>query len=364
MGGKHNKTERRYRQKVQVAQADLRDSVPALRVLYGTSNPEQLATTDIKHADGSVDGLPEVSRPNASAKATILNGARMYIELLQERVAGLQRKVDELETYRLAVGGERDLAQWRADFNQRESARQTEIRRMRAEQEHDDDDDDDEEDEPPKKRKAPPPRKKAKTEPDAGSAVRVFAAFAMSFSLVPSASTLLSHHPNTDITPGRVLSGSATPTQIIARLPLITAEHVHALLVRTAPWMSAAVPAPGTMVDWVWRLLVGAVLLLVLGPIVQGYFGGGLGNVWSMAKEYAGRKEEADEEYAASVAGRGEHTRDNVLISHETRSASARASGSQTGQEGLSARAPRAPAAGAGGGCQSVWSAIGRGCLA
>ena len=322
MGGKHNKTERRYRQKVQAAQADLRDAVPALRVMYGTSTPEQLATTDIRLADGSVDGLPEVSRPNASAKATILSGARQYIELLQDRTAGLQRRVEELEAYRLAVGGQAELDRWKADFAQREAVLQAEVRDKRQQVEMDDDDSEEEEE----KEK---PKKKKKASSDAPVA-RVFAAFAMSFSLVPSASTLLSHHPDIDITPGRVLAGTATPTQVIARLPLITAEHVHALIQRMIPLpiAQALVPSPGAMVDWTWRILVAVILMLVLGPILQKWTGSaqgkaptGAGNMIQLVQDLTGDVEEDRkewDEYAAAIAGRdvvpGNLTKAHVLL--------------------------------------------------
>jgi hypothetical protein len=321
-GGKHNKTERRYRQKVQAAQAELRDSVPALRVMYGTSTEEQKATTDFRAADGTVDGLGEISRPNASAKATIFVGAKLYIELLQRRTASLQRKVAELEQWRSAVGGRDDLAQWQADFDAREAQIQAQLEALIKSQEIDDEDDDDDEDdaEASKKRRRPAPKgrsKKLKSE-DLGG-VRVFAAFAMSFSLVPSASTLLKHAPaSSDMTPGHVLSGKLTPTEIIAHIPLIAAEHVSRLLGKGLP--SVLVPHPHTIVDWSWRLLVTLVLVVLLGPFVRRWSrrdeDTGAGDVVEVAKDTVKlasrrwvRPQDVDESswlyLAASVIGQG-----------------------------------------------------------
>jgi hypothetical protein len=321
-GGKHNKTERRYRQKVQAAQAELRDSVPALRVMYGTSTEEQKATTDFHAADGTVDGLGEISRPNASAKATIFVGAKLYIELLQRRTASLQRKVAELEQWRSAVGGGDDLAQWQADFDAREAQIQAQLEALIKSQEIDDEDEDDDEDdaEVTKKRRRPAPKgrsKKVKGE-DLGG-VRVFAAFAMSFSLVPSASTLLKHAPaSTDMTPGHVLSGKLTPTEIIAHIPLIAAEHVSRLLGKGLP--SVLVPHPHTLVDWSWRLLVTLVLVVLLGPFVRRWSrrdeDTGAGDIVEVAKDTVKlasrrwvRPHDVDESswlyLAASVIGQG-----------------------------------------------------------
>lgn len=330
-GGKHNKTERRYRQKVQAAQAELRDSVPALRVMYGTSTEEQKATTDFRAADGTVDGLGEISRPNASAKATIFVGAKLYIELLQRRTASLQRKVAELEQWRSAVGGGDDLAQWQADFDAREAQIQAQLDALIKSQEidEDDDDDDDDDDEATKKRRRPAPKgrsKKLKSE-DLGG-VRVFAAFAMSFTLVPSASTLLKHAPaSSDMTPGHVLSGKLTPTEIIAHIPLIAAEHVSRLLGKGFP--SVLVPHPHTLVDWSWRLLVTLVLVVLLGPFVRRWSrrdeDTGAGDIVEMAKDtvrLASRRwapHDVDESswlhLAASVIGQGKQRFSTSLTS-------------------------------------------------
>lgn len=279
--GKHNKTERRYRQKVQAAQADLRDAIPALRLLYGTSTPEQLATTDIRAPDGTVDGLGEVTRPNASAKATILIGARVYIELLQKRSAKLQRMVNELETFRRAVEGEAGLAAWKEDFGRREA----EIERVEAEQlaaklkdeeDESEGEDDDADEEPAKKRKrttAPRAKPKAavktKITPQSTAAVgaRVFAAFAMSFSFVPSASTVFRAPPQPQALATDKVLGHATNQQILARVPLIVAEHTSRLLARSLP--SALVPVPATLLEWVWRLVVAVVLAVVMRPIIS-----------------------------------------------------------------------------------------------
>ena len=237
--GKHNKTERRYRQKVQAAQSDLRDSVPALRVLYGTSTEEQKNTTDFRAEDGSVDGLGEFNRPNASAKTTIFLGARLYIELLQRRVDTLNRKVSELESFRLAVSGQEHLLQWREDFANREAVHQAELAAKKREE--DSYDEDESEEEEPKRKK--PRATKAKD-------LRAFAAFAVSFGFLPSMSTVFP----TSTSPVSYTYQSATTGQVLQRLPLITAEHTSRLLSRALP--AAAVPTPLFLLDWTWRLLL------------------------------------------------------------------------------------------------------------
>ncbi|KAK8847641.1 hypothetical protein IAR55_005500 [Kwoniella newhampshirensis] len=287
--GKHNKTERRYRQKVQAAQADLRDAVPALRVLYDTSSEEQKQATDFRAPDGTVDGLGEVTRPNASAKATILIGARMYIEILQRRSAMLQRKVDELEQYRLAVAGEEDLRRWQDEFNAKEREIQAQadlLASLKADEDSFDEDDDveEEEDEPKRKRakSSAPKAPRAKTgskgrkaqDTDqlanaAGHGLRVFAAFATAFGLVPSASTLYGQTAEAEPSSGGQLykiTSTMTTGQTIARLPLITAEHTSRLLARGLP--AALVPGSHALVEWTWRVLIATILVFAMGPIV------------------------------------------------------------------------------------------------
>lgn len=286
-GGKHNKTERRYREKVQAAQTNLRDSVPALRVLYGTSTEEQRRTTDIKAADGSVDGLGEITRPNASAKTTIFVGARMYIELLQDRVASLQRKVAELEDFRSAVGGQEEFELWKADFERRDHEVMEEARRLKRESESDEDGaeedgeeevDDDEEPSPPppsKKRKVRKTKQEANEESSSSSsttssaaAVRVFAAFAMTFSFLPSARDTFTSIPGATSDSASSMSiVSPSTSQVISRLPVITAEHASRLLARGLP--SAVVPQPSTLVEWVWKFLVAVLVAIVIGPVAR-----------------------------------------------------------------------------------------------
>ncbi len=254
----------------------MRDSVPALRVLYGTSNEEQRRTTDFRATDGTVDGLGEITRPNASAKTTIFLGARLYIELLQLRVSTLQRKVHELEDFRMAVAGDDDLRRWQKEFDLQEQQRQaSDIASHTVVDESFDEEEEEEDDE--RKRKKPRVTKlkgkaglKGKEDPNfgpggPGRGVRVFAAFAMSFSLLPSASTLFKHSPSQEAV--TTMSGTATNGQVLSRLPLITAEHTSRLLSRGLP--SSAVPHPHTLVDWGWRVLVAVVLAMLLGPIVQ-----------------------------------------------------------------------------------------------
>lgn len=265
--GKHNKTERRYRQKVQQAQADLRDSVPALRVLYGTSNDEQRANTDIRAPDGTVDGLGEVTRPNASAKATILIGARMYIELLQRRTNTLQRKVAELEAWRQQVGGSEDLNAWRSDFDRREAVIAAQLAAAAEAAANDSSDEpDSEEEEAQPTRKRARTTKKAKATEKVSTGVRAFAAFAVSFSLMPSASKLFKS--SSDVVAGQtVYTGAMSRNQVITRLPLITAEHSSRLLGRALP--AALVPLPHTLVDWTFRLLLALAFFTILAPILE-----------------------------------------------------------------------------------------------
>ncbi|KAL7419112.1 hypothetical protein Q5752_005948 [Cryptotrichosporon argae] len=302
--GKHNKTERRYRAKVQMAQTDLRDAVPALRVLYGTSTPEQLATTDSRAPDGTVDGLGEVTRPNASAKTTILIGAKMYIELLQRRTNALRRRVHELEEWRAAAAGVNDLERWRADFDERERVIEAaELERIRlaeeaadAEEEADDDDDDDEQ---PAKRKRPRTKKQAD--------LRTFAAFAVSFSVLPSLSSFLPHAeaPRAAATawgPSAPLSSA----QVVARLPLITAQHVARLLGTALP--AAVAPRPHALVDWAGRLLVALLVVVALGPVMRWASARRRGaGVWAFGQEVVGavtgRSRQVDPRWVATAAG-------------------------------------------------------------
>ena len=279
--GKHNKTERRYRQKVQAAQSDLRDAVPALRVLYGTSTEEQKQTTDIKAPDGTVDGLGEFNRPNASAKTTIFLGARMYIELLQNRVDTLQRKVDELEAFRAAVAGQDNLRQWRDEFNAQEAVLQGALRAARREEDFSDDDEESEEEEPKRKKARAVKTKKA---PD----VRAFAAFAFSFAFLPSASNVFPSIARPDALVH--IYQPATAGEVVRRFPLITAEHTSRLLTRILP--VAIAPAPTTLVAWTWRLILAYIFTLVFRRVVRWFdrpprYGVTVGQPASMLKDAA-----------------------------------------------------------------------------
>ncbi|WVN91023.1 uncharacterized protein L203_106270 [Cryptococcus depauperatus CBS 7841] len=314
--GKHNKTERRYRQKVQLAQSDLRDSVPYLRVLYGTSTSDQLATTDQRDADGKVDGLGDVTRPNASQKATILIGARMYIELLQKRNNKLLRMANELEAYRRAVDGEQRWNIWKQDFEKREA----EIERIETEraaakidsEESDVDEPGEENEGPSKKRKrvaitSNAKKIKAPTKSRAATAGKVFAAFAMSFSFTPSASKILPSQAVVPIGSEQVFR-PVTTRQILIKLPLVIAEHICRLLSRGLP--SAISPSPSTLLDWTWRLFVAIILGLAMGPIITKWSkkekewnkpGSLRGAIQDLME---GQKHEKEwEQYAASVVG-------------------------------------------------------------
>lgn len=234
--------------------------------MYGTSTEEQKQTTDIKLADGSVDGLGEITRPNASAKTTIFVGAKLYIELLQDRVAGLQRRVEELENYRSAVGGQADLDSWKSDFEQREKQRR-ELKELadqikRSEESEEDLEEDEEEEEEPVVKRKKARKTVVKKEEGSSTVVRTFAAFAMTFSFLPSADKTFT------TTPVHALElSNPTTGQVISRLPIITAEHTARLLSRGLP--SGSVPHPTTLVEWGWRILVAVVVAAVLGPIFR-----------------------------------------------------------------------------------------------
>lgn len=58
----------------------LRDSVPRLRQVYGTSLPLELATTDRPDERGLIGGLEPLGKPT---KKTVMLGARLYIEYLE-----------------------------------------------------------------------------------------------------------------------------------------------------------------------------------------------------------------------------------------------------------------------------------------
>lgn len=318
--GKHNKTERRYRQKVQQAQADLRDSVPALRVLYGTSSEEQKQSTDIRAPDGTVDGLGEVTRPNASAKATILIGARMYIELLQRRTAMLQRKVAELETWRAVVSGQSELDAWRLDFENREAviaAQLAAAAQQAASLDSDGGESEEEEEEAPTRKRART-TKKTKADSKMGTGMRAFAAFAVSFSLMPSASKMFKSQPAPSVgSSAATYAGEMSRGHVIGRLPLITAEHSSRLLARALP--PALVPNAHTIVDWSVRLFVTMGLLVLLGPLLERAAkryqdkNTGAGNIMGLCRDtfhlYVGSHLQAAAEWtslAARIVGGGE----------------------------------------------------------
>jgi hypothetical protein len=234
--------------------------------LYGTSTDEQRQTTDIKLADGSVDGLGEITRPNASAKTTIFVGAKLYIELLQERVAGLQRQVEELENYRSAVGGQEDLDSWKSDFNQRETQRremkELADRLKQADESEEGSEEDEEEEEVVVKRKKAR-KTPVKKEDTSSTVVRTFAAFAITFSFLPSAGETFTSIPVDSSLP----FSNPTTGEVISRLPIITAEHATRLLARGLP--SSSIPHPTTLVEWSWRILVAIVVAAILGPIFR-----------------------------------------------------------------------------------------------
>jgi hypothetical protein len=251
--------------------------VPALRVLYGTSTEEQKQTTDILAEDGTVDGLGKFTRPNASAKTTIFLGARMYIELLQDRVAMLNRKVDELESFRTLVAGEENVRAWRAEFDAKEAAIKAEKEVKIDEDSLDDESEAESEEEEPKRKKARVTKPKPATTSGAKKsavAIRGFAAFAVSFSFLPSASTVLKATENTTFAREYV---PATTTQIIKRLPLITAEHATRLLERNLP--SAIVPHPQSLVNLVWHGLIAVVLVALVWPMFKRWTHGARGKI-------------------------------------------------------------------------------------
>ena len=218
----------------------------------------------------------------------------MYIELLQSRVASLERKVGELESFRLAVAGEDDLTRWRDDFDAREQEIQAALP-VKMESDDGDDDESSEEDEPK--------RKKARKPTKAKTGYRAFAAFAMSFTLLPSASKVVDTAPS---------SSQAVQGHVLGKLPIITAEHVSRLLARVLP--SLLTPGPQALVDWTWRIMFGFVLYYALRPIFQRKKADSpVGSVSEMAKDLVQlampRKTEDDPRWtnlAAGIVGKGE----------------------------------------------------------
>lgn len=79
----HNKVEKRYRSNVKNALEGLRDSVPRLREVYGTSLDWEKAGQDAEDENGLMGGMERLGKPT---KQTIMLGARMYIEYLEGEV--------------------------------------------------------------------------------------------------------------------------------------------------------------------------------------------------------------------------------------------------------------------------------------
>ena len=96
--------EKRYRYNVKNALETLRDSVPRLRQVYGTSLPLELATTDREDGRGLMGGLEPLGKPT---KKTVMLGARLYIEYLEteQRVQAVRLGRAE-DALRARLGGE------------------------------------------------------------------------------------------------------------------------------------------------------------------------------------------------------------------------------------------------------------------
>lgn len=107
----HNKVEKRYRSNVKNALDSLRDAVPRLRQVYGTSLPSELETTDKQGEDGLMGGIGEIGKPT---KQTIMLGARMYIEYLEMKgMAGeAKREKSDRVLMRLLGTGEDAGGKW------------------------------------------------------------------------------------------------------------------------------------------------------------------------------------------------------------------------------------------------------------
>jgi hypothetical protein len=253
--------------------------------------------------------LAELGRPNASAKTTIFVGARMYIELLQRRVKGLERKVEDLEKFRRAVGGDVEFERWRSEFTAREQERERLEVKLEVEDEGSEDEESEEEEQPKKKRG----RKKGTTNKPKESkdslGVTAFAAFATTFSLLPSAGTVFNAEGG-EVGLGHVFTGEATRGEVLRRLPVITAEHAERLLKRGLP--GVMVPSAGSIVDWTWRAFVGVVLALLVGWLFRRKRDDrGVGRL-SVVLEDAGKavigRREGGEEWtglAAAIVGKG-----------------------------------------------------------
>lgn len=113
----HNKVEKRYRSNVKNALDTLRDSVPRLRQVYGTSLPSETETTDKPDEDGLIGGVGEIGKPT---KQTVMVGARMYIEHLESQLhtETYLRSKDEAVLISL-MGGESSQAwtRWKSELD-------------------------------------------------------------------------------------------------------------------------------------------------------------------------------------------------------------------------------------------------------
>ena len=105
----HNKVEKRYRSNVKNALDSLRDAVPRLRQVYGTSLPSELETTDRQGEDGLMGGIGEIGKPT---KQTIMLGARMYIEYLEMKGQAGEAKRERSDRVLMRLLGADSQEKW------------------------------------------------------------------------------------------------------------------------------------------------------------------------------------------------------------------------------------------------------------
>lgn len=237
-----HQVEKRYRYNVKNALETLRDSVPRLRQVYGTSLPIELATTDQEDPRGLMGGLEPLGKPT---KKTVMLGARLYIEHLEteQRVQAvrigraeeaLRARMKSDEWARWMMETEHQAARVRDEYG-RLLEDKTKIRAAAAESGTVDPDaeDDEEDDVRPKKRARAddkkPPRQPAARKPRSSvtsttsqsssstAATAAFYSFGLAYVLFPRATEWLGYRPDEAAVPvnatarGKVLLPSDAP---------------------------------------------------------------------------------------------------------------------------------------------------------
>lgn len=266
----HNIVEQRYRKNVKGSLEMLRDTVPRLRHLYGTSTELQSKTTDIE-IEGKVCGVEDLGKPT---KKTVMEGARKYIVYLEREMARQNRRADYAENFISAAMGQ-TFDSWKHGANEWLRQEQVEPDRLAAAEEKrlrsvyldeagSDEEDEDEEEEKPKKRKRPsgenkPAEKKAITgKPASAKKARksaalpgagvVLSSFSVAYTFFPKATSVFtssSAGSNSSATHGRVLAMDT---------PLKVATHSSAFLARALP--QEIVPHPDDLMDWTMLIVL------------------------------------------------------------------------------------------------------------